>query len=65
MAKKKWIQESVNKMKKKGTLGSLISYCKSKGFKEVNNSCVNMALKSASAELRKKALWAKNVRKKS
>lgn len=60
---KKWIQKSVARMKKKGTIGSLRKAVKAKKGKNISMSKLKKAAKSKSPAMRKKANWAINVRK--
>lgn len=57
--KKKWIQGSVKKMKKKGTIGSFRECCGGK----VTLVCVDRALHSKSTKRKKQAQWFLNVNK--
>lgn len=57
--KRKWIQESVEIMKKKGTIGSLRRFCGGK----VTVVCIDRALESKNPSIRKKAQWFLNVNK--
>ncbi|MEM5878524.1 MAG: hypothetical protein QXF12_06640 [Candidatus Aenigmatarchaeota archaeon] len=54
---KKQIQEAANKMKQKGTIGSLREYCGG----EVTMECIEKGLKSKDPKIREKAQFAKNV----
>jgi hypothetical protein len=59
----KWIQKSVKKMKKKGTVGSFTAYCQRKGYSGVTAACIREGKASSDPAIRKKANWAANVRK--
>jgi hypothetical protein len=68
MAKKKksqskWIQKSAKKMKEKGTAGSLREALGVKQGKSIPAAKLAEALKSDDPAVRKKANWAKNVKK--
>ena len=43
--------------------GKFTDYCKRKGYKKVNQKCINEGLKSKNPLTRKRALFAKVVRK--
>lgn len=62
MAKKnqKWIQKAVDRMEKKGTIGSFTEYCGGK----ITAQCVEKALNSPDPKIRKKAQFYVNVVKK-
>lgn len=63
MAKKeKWIQKSAEQIKEKGTEGSFTRWCKEQGFDGVTVECIRKGLRSKDSRIRKKALWAQNVR---
>ena len=65
MAKKRWVQKAVKKMKKKGTVGSLTRAAKRAGYSSA--MAYARAIKrnpgKYSAALRKKANFAINVNK--
>lgn len=61
MAKKKWIQPSVKRMERKGTVGSFTRWCKDQGFGGVTLACIRKGLNSKDPGIRKKAAWAKAV----
>jgi len=65
MARKKkgWIQKSVSRMQRKGTVGSFTAWCKRRGYGGVTDSCIAEGLRSKDPAIRKKANWARNVRK--
>jgi len=60
MSDKKWIQSAVKRMKKKGTVGSFTEYCGGK----VTDDCIKRGLASRNAAIRKRANFARNVKKK-
>lgn len=61
--KKRWIQEAVERMEAKGTKGAFTEYCKRKGYKGVTQECINEAKKSRNPILKKRAIFAENMRK--
>lgn len=62
-AKKRWIQKAVAKMEAKGTKGAFTKYCQIKGYKGVTQECINEAKKSGNPLLKKRAVFAENMRK--
>ena len=58
-SKNRWLQTAVRRMKRKGTVGSFTRWCGGK----VTNECIRRGLKSKSPKIRKKAAFAKAVRK--
>lgn len=63
MAKKKWLQEARKRMEEKGTVGAFTEYCKRKGHRGVTAKCIAEAKKSGNPTLKKRAIFAENVRK--
>jgi hypothetical protein len=61
--KKKWIQKAAVRMQKKGTEGSFTAWCKRQGFAGVTAECIAKGLKSRDPSIRRKANFARNVRK--
>jgi len=61
--KKKWIQSSRARMKRKGTVGSFRRWCKRQGFSKVTAACIVKGLRSKNPKIRKKANWVRNVLK--
>jgi len=61
--KKKWLGKARASMKKRGTIGSFTAICVRWGYKGVTDECIQRALKSKSPSVRKKAGFAKSVRK--
>ena len=59
MAQKKWIQSAQRKMERKGTVGAFTQYCGGK----VTDACIERALNSNNETLRRRAQFAKNVRR--
>ena len=61
--KKKFIQRANEESQKKGTVGSFRRYCKRKlNVNKVNKKCINIAKKSKNKKIRKKAVFAENIR---
>jgi hypothetical protein len=63
--KKKFIQEAVMKMKKKGTAGSFTRWCRSRGHSGVTPTCIKEGKRSKSKLTRKRAIFAQNIHKSS
>lgn len=63
MADKHWIQDAVDKMKKKGTVGSFTSAANRAGKSVQGYASQVLASKNASPAMKKKAQFAKNVAK--
>ncbi|MEM1672167.1 MAG: hypothetical protein QXT86_08965 [Archaeoglobaceae archaeon] len=61
--KKKWLQEARKRMEEKGTVGAFTAYCKRKGYRGVTQECINEAKASGNPVLKKRAIFAENVRK--
>lgn len=61
--KKKWIQKASARMKKEGTEGSFTAWCKRKGHDGVTEECIRQGLASKDPGIRKKANFARNVRR--
>lgn len=59
----KWIQKAVSRMKKKGTVGTFTRWAKSKGYKGVTSAAIRAGLHSRSAITRRRANFARNVRR--
>jgi len=61
MAKKKksWIQEARARMERKGTVGAFTKYCGGK----VTQACIERAKRSGNPTLKKRAIFAENMRK--
>ena len=64
MAKKEWIQDATDTMKRKGTVGSLHRATGTPAGKKIPEKKLKAAASSDSPALRKKAIFAENVRKK-
>jgi len=62
--KKKWIQSAQTRMKRKGTVGSFTAWCKKQGFSGATPECIAKGLKSKDPAIRRKANFARNVRRK-
>jgi len=60
---KKWLQEASKRMEEKGTKGAFTAYCKKKGYKGVTQECIEEAKRSGNPTLKKRAIFAENVRK--
>jgi len=62
--KGKWIQAATKRMKRKGTTGSFRAWCARRGLgNKVTLLCIQKGLRSKSPAIRKKANFARNVRK--
>ena len=59
MAQKKWMQGAQRKMQRKGTVGAFSQYCGGK----VTDSCIERALNSNNETLRRRAQFARNMRR--
>ena len=66
MLKKKFIQTALAKMRKKGTLGSFKKWCiRNKLISKtgkVTKKCINFAKKSTNLKIRRKAIFAQNIK---
>lgn len=62
-AKRKWMQAASARMKRRGTVGSFTAWCKRQGYDGVTNECIRRGLRSKDSGIRKKANFAKNVRR--
>ena len=60
---RKWIQSASRRMKKRGTVGSFGKYCQRLGFASVTDACIRKGLASRDPTIRKRANFARNVRK--
>jgi hypothetical protein len=64
--KVKFIQTAVKKMRKKGTLGSFKKWCKRHRLlnskQKVTKKCINAGKKSKSLKIRRRAIFAQNIR---
>ncbi|RLE44517.1 hypothetical protein DRJ16_02150 [Candidatus Woesearchaeota archaeon] len=60
---KKWLQKARERMERKGTVGAFTRYCRRLGYKGVTAECIAKALKSPNPTIRKRAAFAKAVRK--
>ena len=58
MANKKFIQKARNKMKRKGTVGAFTEYCGGR----VTQACIDKAKRSDDMTLRRRAVFAENMR---
>jgi hypothetical protein len=63
--KEKFIQQAVATMKRKGTTGSFTRWCKRHGFPKVTTGCINLGKRDKSLKIRRKAVFAQNIRSKS
>ena len=63
--KQQFIQEAVSKMKRKGTTGSFTRWCKRHGFPKVTTGCINLGKRNKSLKIRRRAVFAQNIRPKS
>jgi hypothetical protein len=65
---KKFIQSALKKMRKKGTLGSFKRWCKRNGLlsadKKVTRKCINAGKKSKNLKIKRRAIFAQNIRRK-
>ena len=59
----KWIQAATKSMRARGTAGSFAAWCRRRGYSKVTLACIQKGLKSRSPAIRKKANFARNVRK--
>ena len=59
MANKKWLKDARKKMEQRGTIGAFTQYCGG----SVTNECIERGLNSNNPLTRKRAQFAKNVRK--
>ena len=59
----KWIQKAVSGMKRKGTVGAFTRWAKSHGYKSVTTAAIRAGLRSKNALTRKRANFARNVRR--
>ena len=55
----KWIQQARKKMEQKGTVGAFTKYCGGK----VTEKCIQKGLRSKNPTIRKRAQFAKTMRK--
>jgi hypothetical protein len=61
--KKNFIQRANEESQKKGTVGSFRKYCKRKlNVDKVSKKCIQLAKKSKNKKIRKKAVFAENIR---
>ena len=60
--KKRFIQEAFRSFEKKGTKGSFTRWCKSHGYPKVTTACINRGKKSKSLKIRRRAIFAQNIR---
>ena len=63
--KEKFIQQAVATMKRKGTTGSFTRWCKRHSFPKVTTGCINLGKRDKSLKIRRKAVFAQNIRSKS
>ena len=62
--KRRFIKEALKSFAKKGTKGSFTRWCKRQGYSKVNIACINRGKKSKSLKIRRKAVFAQNIRPK-
>ena len=62
--KKRFIKEAFKSFERKGTKGSFTRWCKAHGYPKVTTACINRAKKSPSLKIRRKAIFAQNIRSK-
>ena len=62
--KRRFIQEAVKSFAKKRTKGSFTRWCKRQGYPKVTTACINRGKKSKSLKIRRKAVFAQNIRPK-
>ena len=62
--KRRFIQEALKSFAQKGTKGSFTRWCKRQGYSKVNVACINRGKKSKSLKIRRKAVFAQNIRPK-
>jgi hypothetical protein len=60
----KFIKKAVQSFRKKGTAGSFTRWCRRHRFPGVTTGCINLAKKNVSLKIRRKAIFAQNIRSK-
>jgi hypothetical protein len=60
--KKRFIKEAFKSFERKGTKGSFTRWCKTHGYPKVTTACINRAKKSSSLKIRRKAIFAQNIK---
>ena len=61
---KKQLSDVVKSFEKKGTKGSFRRWCKMNGYNSADFLCINKAKKSNNLKIRRKAIFAQNIRPK-
>jgi hypothetical protein len=62
-SKKKWMQSASKSIKKRGTAGSFVRWCKSRGYSGATAACIAEGKRSKSATIRRRATLAGNYAK--
>jgi hypothetical protein len=62
--RKRFIQKAFKTFEKKGTKGSFTRWCKRNGYPKVTTACINRAKKNKNLTIRRKAIFAQNIRSK-
>ncbi len=62
--KKRFIQEAMERSRRKGTVGSFKRWCKRQGYSKVTPACINRGKKSKNLTTRRRAIFAQNIRPK-
>lgn len=60
----KFIQEANEQSKRKGTVGSFTRWCKRQGYPKVTTRCIERGKKNKSLKIRRRAIFAQNIRSK-
>lgn len=61
--KQRWLQEASQRMEEKGTKGAFTRWCKQRGYGGVTRECIEAGKRSSDPTIRKRAIFAENVRK--
>jgi hypothetical protein len=61
---KKFIKKAFKTFEKKGTKGSFTRWCRRNGYPKATTACINRAKKSKNLTIRRKAIFAQNIRSK-
>jgi hypothetical protein len=62
--RKRFIQKAFKSFEKKGTKGSFTRWCRRNGYSKVTTACINRAKKNKNLTIRRKAIFAQNIRSK-
>jgi len=62
--RKKFIKKAFKNFEKKGTKGSFTRWCRRNGYPKATTACINLAKKSKNLTIRRKAIFAQNIRSK-